>query len=53
MISPAGLEELFRSFGTLAEPPEPEQLAEMAARYRCDLDFEATFPVVERHGLEF
>ena len=23
----------------------------MAAKYRCDLDFPATFPVVERHGL--
>jgi len=25
----------------------------MAAKYRCDLDFDATFPIVERHGLVF
>jgi mannose-6-phosphate isomerase-like protein (cupin superfamily) len=53
LISAAGLEQLFRSFGTLDRKPEPEQLAEMAARYHCDIDFPATFPVVERHGLAF
>jgi len=25
----------------------------MAARYDCDLDFDATFPIIERHGLVF
>ena len=53
LISPAGLEELFRSFATLTGGPEPEQLAQMAARYGCEIDFPATFPVVERHGLSF
>ena len=53
LISPAGLEQLFRSFVTLTGEPEPEQLAEMAAKYGCDIDFPATFPVVERHGLSF
>ena len=53
LISPAGLEQLFRSFATLDGEPQPEQLAEMAAKYGCDLDFPATFPVVERHGLSF
>jgi mannose-6-phosphate isomerase-like protein (cupin superfamily) len=53
LISPAGLERLFRSFATLTGRPEPEQLAEMAAKYRCEIDFPATFPVVERHGLSF
>jgi hypothetical protein len=28
-------------------------LAAMAARYRCDLDFDTTFPIVQRHGLVF
>ncbi len=51
MISPAGLEQLFRSFGQLTEPPEGPELAEMAARYGCDLDFDRTFPLVERLGL--
>ena len=53
LISPAGLEQLFRSFAALPGEPEPEQLAEMAAKYGCDLDFPATFPVVERHRLSF
>jgi quercetin dioxygenase-like cupin family protein len=53
LISPAGLEGLFRSFATLAGEPAPEQLAEMAAKYGCEIDFPATFPVVERHGLSF
>ena len=53
LISPAGLEELVRSFAALPGEPEPEQLAEMAAKYGCDLDFPATFPVVERHRLSF
>src|SRR5262249_6722820 len=43
IISPAGLEELFRSFAQLTAPPTPEGLAEMAARYGCDLDFPRTF----------
>ena len=53
LISPAGLEQLFRSFAALPGEPEPEQLAEMAAKYGCDIDFPATFPVVERHRLSF
>lgn len=53
LISPAGLEQLFRSFAMLTAEPEPEQLAEMAARYGCDVDFPATFPLLERHGLSF
>ncbi|GAA3240157.1 hypothetical protein GCM10017691_41930 [Pseudonocardia petroleophila] len=53
LISPAGFEELFRSFATLTAAPSPEELAEMAARYGCDLDFPATGPVLERHGLTF
>ena len=53
LISPAALEQLFRSFAALPGEPEPEQLAEMAAKYGCDLDFPATFPVVERHRLSF
>lgn len=53
LISPAGLEQLFRSFAALPGEPEPEQLAEMAAKFGCEIDFPATFPVVERHGLSF
>jgi mannose-6-phosphate isomerase-like protein (cupin superfamily) len=53
IISPAGLEELFRSFENLTGMPDPQILAGMAAQYHCDLDFEATFPIVGRHGLVF
>ena len=51
LISPAGLEDLFRSFATLAEPPTPEVLAGLAAEYGCEVDFGATMPLVERLGL--
>ena len=53
IISPAGLEELFRSFGQLTGQPDPKTLAGMAAEYHCDLDFEATFPIIEGHALAF
>lgn len=53
IISPGGLENLFKSFESLDGPPAPEKLAEMAAAYHCDLDFEATMPVMARHGLTF
>jgi quercetin dioxygenase-like cupin family protein len=53
LISAAGLEELFRELGRLTGAPEPEALAAMAARYGCELDFDATFPIIERHRLKF
>ena len=53
IISPAGLEDLFKSFEDLTGPPAPEAMADMAGKYHCDLDFEATFPVIQRHGLKF
>jgi mannose-6-phosphate isomerase-like protein (cupin superfamily) len=51
LISPAGLEELFRRFGD--GYPEPEVLVEMAAEMGAEIDLEATMPIVERHGLAF
>lgn len=53
LISPSGLEDLFRSFADLTAEPTPDELAAMAARYGCDLDFEATGPVMARHGVTF
>jgi quercetin dioxygenase-like cupin family protein len=53
IISPAGLEDLFKSFEHLTEPPTPELMASLAGKYHCDLDFEATFPLIQRHGLRF
>ena len=51
LISPAGLEDLFRSFAHLSEPPTPEVLAGLAAEYGCEIDFAATMPLVQRLGL--
>ena len=53
LLSAAGLEELFRELGRLTSEPTPEAMAAMAARYGCDLDLDATFPLIERHGLRF
>ncbi len=53
IISGGGFEELFRELGRLPEMPEPEALAAMAAAYGAELDFDATFPLVERHRLQF
>ena len=53
LISPAGLEKFFRWIDSQAEFPSPEDLAEVAAPYRCDLDPERTERIIERHGLTF
>jgi quercetin dioxygenase-like cupin family protein len=53
IIVPGGIEALFRR---LAEPGgeySPETLPALAAEYGTEVDFEATMPLVERHGLEF
>lgn len=53
LIAPGGLEELFRR---LAEPGgeyDPATLPALAAQYGCDIDFGATMPLVQRHGLVF
>jgi mannose-6-phosphate isomerase-like protein (cupin superfamily) len=53
LIAPGGLEDLFRR---LAEPGgeyDPSTLPALAAHYGCEVDFEATMPLVERHNLVF
>lgn len=53
VIALGGLEELFRR---LAEPGgeyDPSTLPALAAEYGCEVDFERTMPLVERHGLVF
>jgi hypothetical protein len=40
----------------LAEPGgeyDPSTLPPLAAQYGCEVDFEATMPLVERHNLVF
>jgi len=53
ILSPGGLEELFKSFATITRAIEPEELIAMAAKYHCDIDLEATFPLIQRYGLAF
>lgn len=53
LITPGGIEELFRR---LAEPGgeyDPETLPPLAAQYGCEVDFDRTMPLVERHQLLF
>ena len=53
IITPGGLEQLFRHMGTLETELDPESLAALAAPYGCEVDFEQTMPLIERHGLVF
>ena len=53
VISPAGIENLFRQ---LAEPGgeyDPGSLPALAGQFGCDVDFERTMPLAQRHGLVF
>lgn len=53
IISPGGIEALFR---LLAEPGgeyDPQTLPALAARFGCDVDFDGTTPIVERNRLIF
>ncbi|WP_207767481.1 cupin domain-containing protein [Arthrobacter glacialis] len=53
IISPGGLEKLFRRLGEPGGEYDPETLTPIAAAYGCELDFEGTMPLVEKHGLVF
>ena len=53
LITPAGLEDLFRELGALGDDFDPATLPAMAEAYGCQVDFEGTAEVIERHGLRF
>ncbi|GAA1646902.1 hypothetical protein GCM10009744_42600 [Kribbella alba] len=53
IISPGGLEQLFRKLGEPGGEYDPGTLPALAASYGCEVDFERTMPIVERHGLAF
>ena len=38
---------------SLADCPSAGAIAEIAARYGVEADFEGTMPLIERHGLSF
>jgi mannose-6-phosphate isomerase-like protein (cupin superfamily) len=52
LITPAGLEDLFRELGTPGVEMDPASLPALAARYGCQVDFEGTATVIGRHGLK-
>lgn len=51
IISPGGLDELFRELGAMDSESDPAAMAASAARYGAELDFGRTVPLLERHGL--
>ena len=53
IISPGGFEQAFREIAAIDGEPTPEAITEIAGRYGVEVDFEATMPIVERHGLSF
>ncbi len=53
IISPGGFEEAFREMHALGDALDPGAMAEIAARYGVQVDFDRTGPIIERHGLRF
>lgn len=49
MISPGGLEEAFKIIGAA----DDIDLVPLGTQYGCDLDLEATAPIIEKYGLTF
>ena len=53
IIVPGGIEVLFRRLAAPGGAYSPDTLPDLAAEYGAEVDFEATMPLVERHGLVF
>ena len=53
IISPGGFEDYFAEVTELPAPPDPGRIAEIAARYGLELDFESIPGLLEEHGLVF
>lgn len=51
IIVPGGMEALFRRLAEPCGEYSPETLPALAAEYGAEVDFDATMPLVERHGL--
>lgn len=53
IIVPGGIDVLFRRLSEPGGEYSPETLPALAAEYGAEVDFAATMPLVERHGLVF
>jgi mannose-6-phosphate isomerase-like protein (cupin superfamily) len=53
LITPAGLEDLFRELGAPGVEMDPATLPALAARYGCKVDFQGTTTIIQQHGLTF
>lgn len=53
IITPGGLEDLFKQLGHAPDGYDPEALPALAAEYGCTVDFRGTGEVAERFGLRF
>jgi hypothetical protein len=55
IISPAGFEQFFDELSSQPAdgPPDPGELASLAARYGAELDFESIPGLMERFGVIF
>jgi mannose-6-phosphate isomerase-like protein (cupin superfamily) len=53
IISPGGLEELFKKLHGEIDMTDPTQIIAAGKSVGCDVDLEATQAVLEQHGLSF
>lgn len=53
IISPAGLEQFFRALANLDTQPDPDELARLAAPYKCDADIARTTVLVTANKLDW
>ena len=53
LITPAGLEDLFRELGAPGVEMDPASLPALAARYGCEVDFQGTATIIQQYGLTF
>lgn len=53
IITPGGLEDLFKHLGHAPDGYDPAALPALAAEYGCQVDFQGTAAVAERFGLSF
>lgn len=53
IITPGGMEELFKTLGRAGDKYDPDELPALAAEYGGAVDFEGTMAIATRFGLEF